>query len=446
MKHAHRTSRSASPVRDRRAFTVVEILVVVTIGIILTSIAVPAFQNLLESSRRSLAVNALQNAVQSAQDIALSGREGEDGAIVFIYDTQSRSMRLVPAVKIAEIPEFDSGVPGQLGQIGLGGRPSVMVDVFVPYSSGETIQLPENWMVRGYAPPGSMIDPRFPGQVVQNPSDRLAAIWYDSPMYGGRAVDADAKNEANWVFPETAFYAIDAQHFGGDAMTGDLGNNPTDPHTPRQSFMVRFDGQTGQLSLSTRAAIFVDPRPSRERPYGDQPSIDDRWKRVDLSDSIGRWALRIINTADLNGDGRAYDARQGGDFDFQSLFIGNVSHDTILVKGVSRLALYEESALARDLGARGVNATTGTIYDDYPQDDSTAPIEIDETLWQTYPGDDEIRVLINRWIEGDTNGNPSGPGGDGVIRFSDDPELSDNPVSRLYLIQPYSGELQEIFR
>jgi Tfp pilus assembly major pilin PilA len=431
-------------VRDRRAFTVVEILVVVTIGIILTSIAVPAFQNLLESSRRSLAVNALQNAVQSAQDIALSGREGEDGAIVFVYDAQSRSMRLVPAVKVGEVSEFLRGVPGQLGQVGFN-TPYLTLDVFVPYSSGETIQLPENWMVRGYAPPGSMLDPFTPVQPLQAGDEfgRLVSIWYDTPLYGDNDVMDPIKKEANWVFPETGFYALDAQHVGGDPVSGDLGNPPTPQRTPRQSFMVRFDGQTGQLSLSTRAAIFVDPRPSRERPYGDQPNLDDRWKRVDLADSVNRWALRIIQATDLDGDNGAY---RNADFALRELLIGNASHDTILVKGVSRLALYEESALARDLGARGVNATTGTIYDDYPQDDSTAPIEIDDALWQTYPGDDELRVLINRWIEGDTNGNPSGPGGDGIIRFSDDPELSDNPVSRLYLIQPYSGELQEIFR
>lgn len=437
MKHAHHTTRSASTKRDRRAFTVVEILVVVTIGLILTSIAVPAFQSLLDSSRRSLAVNALQNAVQSAQDIALSGREGEDGAIVFVYDAQSRSMRLVPAVKVGVVNEFLRGIPGQLGQVGFN-TPYIELDVFVPYSSGETIQLPENWMIRGYAPPGSMLDPFIPVQPLTEGDEfgRLISIWYNTPLYGEDDVMDPIKQEANWVFPETGFYALDAQHVGGDTTTGDIGAPPSPQRTPRQTFMVRFDGRTGQISLSTRAALFVDPRPSRERPYGDQPNADDRWKRVDLADSINRWAIRVIQASDLDGDNNAY---RNSDFSLRELLIGNASHDTILVKGVSRLALYEETVLARDLGARGVNPITGTIYDDYPQDDSEADIEIDDTLWQTYPGDDTLRTRINQWIEGDTNG-------DGVIQFSDDPEESDSPVARLYLIQPYSGELQEIFR
>lgn len=71
---------------NRPAFTIVELLVVILIGLIILTIAVPAFQTMAYSSNRSLAVNALQASSQMARDVAINA--GEDGAVVFIYDPQ----------------------------------------------------------------------------------------------------------------------------------------------------------------------------------------------------------------------------------------------------------------------------------------------------------------------------------------------------------------------
>lgn len=111
--------------------------------------------------------------------------------------------------------------------------------------------------------------------------------------------------------------------------------------------------------------------------------------------------------------------------------------------------------MARDLGARELNKITGTLYKDYDQDDSESEIEFDiDELWPTNPPSvDNLRIAINRWIQGDTGGPEVNgrPWPDGVIRFTDteDPDLAvgfDEPLSRLYLIQPYSGKLQEVMR
>lgn len=417
----------------RAAFTLVEVLVVVVIISILIAFAVPSYQNLIESSERSLAVNTLRNAVTAAQDIALSGTEGEDGAVVFLHDGRGR-ISIVPAVKVGT---YDNPI-GVIGGGGLNLTPSgvdsVSVDVFVPIGSGEYAQLPEYWSVRGFAPAGSLLDPV---QVANIANERTAARWYNSPAYGGDNIFSDIKNRDHWVFPETGFYAIDAQYEGGPD-DGTLGASPQNIRTPRQSFMIRFDSQTGQLKRDSSAAIFIDPRPSRERPYGDQPDPDrERWLRVDLDDSVKRWALRLLEHPNPNdGDG----PYQRQDHVIRAQLLGNASHDTVLVKPVTRVALYDERVMAADLGARGLNAT-GTIYEDYDQTNPGDEIRFDQALWESYPGDEDLILAINRWVEGDTNN-------DGRIDFDTEDAVGrvDLPQARLYIIEPYGADLVEVFR
>ncbi|MBL4810079.1 MAG: prepilin-type N-terminal cleavage/methylation domain-containing protein [Phycisphaerales bacterium] len=446
MNTQHTTQVGSMSIR-RAAFTLVEVLVVIVIGLILLTIAVPAFQSLIDSSERSLAVNSVQAAVQAAQDLALEGKEGEDGAIVFLVDDNGR-LTMVPAVKIGSYREPYLSPPGDIGSQSFD-YDYVVIEVFSPLDTGTSIQLPKSWFVRGYAPIGSMIDKFVPADIN---ADRSIAIWYNSPMYGGSDINSPIKDEGHWVFPETNLFAKDAQHVGGNTDNGSLGSMQSQFRSPRQSFMIRFDGRTGELSRSTTPALFINPRVSRERPFGDRPDIEDRWKRVDLSESTRRWGVRMLLAADTDSNGTQW---TNGDQFTRSLWIGNISHDTVLVKAVTRIALYNEQEMARDLGARELNKITGTLYKDYDQDDSESEIEFDiDELWPTNPPSvDNLRIAINRWIQGDTGGPEVNgrPWPDGVIRFTDteDPDLAvgfDEPLSRLYLIQPYSGKLQEVMR
>ncbi len=397
----------------RIGFTIVELMVVIVIISIVVAISVPAFQTMLYSAERTLAVNSLQNATKLARDLALRGIEGEDGAVVFLFD-EGGQVTIVPAVKVGTITE-----PRNPAQLNAGAF--LERDVFVPVAAGETIQMPRNWSVRGYAAPGMMIDYMSNGDVV--------AQWYTSPLYGETAANTTTgpKVDRNWVFPESGFYAKDSQAYGavpGGGM-GTIGQN--DP-TGRQSFMVRFDSRTGTLSRDTKAALFVDPRPSRERPFGDRPTLNQRWQRVDLADDTRQWAMRMLNAPSFGG------AEQWArsDTERRMLFIGNSSNDTVLVKPVTRLAIYDERALARGIGARGLNQATGTIYKPYDQGTPNGRIELDDVLFQSFDVE-QIRQNINSWIDGDTD-------------LDGDFDEDDLPESRLYTIQPYSGELQEVFR
>ncbi len=420
MRNMNRTFRDTA----LRAFTVVELLVVIVIAVLLLTIAVPAFQATIYSSNRSLAVNAVQASSIMARDAAIN--TGRDGAVVFVYDPTVQRINIIPAIRVGTIRENTTARSGPGGgggppTAGFGDQPYFDRDVFVPAPVGEVLSLPAFWMVRGYAAPGMLLDIDSAGGE--------AATWYNSNMYGGTNTNQSEKDDAHWVFPETGFFPQDQQVNGG-ALDGGLSPIDRDAPTARQSFMIRFDSRTGAVSRDTRAALFIDPRNSRERPWGDLNDITPYQEtlRVDLADDLEVWATRVLTSADLTGEGYSYGQ---DDLRLREQLIGTVSNDTILVKPVSRVALYDERQLALALGARGLNAVTNTIYEPHDQTDPDVDIKIDEDLFAT---SDSMRIeKINMWIDGDTD-------------FSGQIDFDDEPVSRLYLVQSYTGELKEVLR
>ncbi|MGV6813828.1 MAG: pilus assembly FimT family protein [Phycisphaerales bacterium] len=404
-----------------KGFTLIELLVVIAIGVIILTIAVPAFQSMSYSTNRSMASNALTASTRMARDVAINS--GRDGAVVFVYDPQVGKMQIIPAVYIGTIREITT-VQNLAGMgMGLSDTPYFDRDVFVPATQGEVLEMPNFWMVRGYAGPGSLIDYDSAGDP--------ATTWYTSNAYGGitnNPINDPIKNEAHWVFPETGFFAVNAQVAGGD-ISGGLSPVDYSLPTPRQSFMVRFDARTGAVSRSTNTALFVDPRNSRERPYGDRPTLYQQTLRVDMAEDIATWASRVIESPDLTNDGIAFGRN---DEDLRVELLGIMSNDTILVKPVTRLSLYDERRLAIALGARGLNKETQTIYAPADQQNSETPIEFDAALFSSF---DEAEIVrkIDQWVDGDTN-------------FDDTLDLDDEPETRVYLIQSYTGELQEVLR
>lgn len=404
----------------RRAFSVVELLVVIVIIVIVLSIATPAFRSLIYSSERSLAFNSVEAAVASARDLALRSAGGDDGAVVFLFDAGG-PMRIVPAVRVGEFTQ--QLVPGRLDAAG-----QVTIDVFAPVADVTPVELPLNWSVRGFAPAGSMVD--------IDPRGGEYAKWYNSRTTGGNTPDDDAKEERNWVFPESGFYAVDLQV--SPAAGSGAGVRP-DPNalTSRQSFMIRFDARTGGLSPSKRLAVVVDPRPSSEnRIGGANPRNDEIRLRVDRSEDLIRWTKGILTSAPFNAQsGRPlsppYRTNQDGG---RPVYVGIESNDTVLVKPVTRIAVYDERRLAQQIGARGLNRETRSIYRPFdPQGAGDRQIGYDTQLFQGGVDYDNIRERINAWIEGDTN-------------FDEEINDDDEPQARLYLVRPLSGELTEVIR
>lgn len=413
----------------RSAYTVVELLVVIVIAVLLLTIAVPAFQSTIYSSNRTLAVNAVQAASVMGRDVAIN--TGKDGAIVFIYDPQVGQIQIVPAIRVGVIREPTTAPTGGgggsgPGSVGFGDQPYFDREVFVPSPVGEVLTLPDGWMVRGYAAPGLLRDFDSAGNA--------AAAWYNSDMYGGANVNDNLKDEAQWLFPETGFFARNAQTNGG-SLNGSFSNVNPGLATARQTFMIRFDARTGAVSRDTRSALFIDPRNSNQRePGGNRPDNYEITIRADLAEDLEIWASRVLNSPDITNDGIAYGRDDG---ELREQLIGNASNDTVLVKPVSRIALYDENRLALGLRARGVNRDTGSLYMAHDQDDRTADIKFDMSLFDGNPdinNEQDAIERINAWIDGDTDF-------DGTVSF-----LTDDPESRLFLVQSYTGELKEILR
>lgn len=399
----------------RRAFTVVELLVVISIIVIVLTIATPAFRSMIYSSERSLAFNSVEAAVASARDLSLRSAGGDDGAVVFLYDSGGR-MRIIPAVRVGSLPvSLDAGVTPN--------APKTRMDVFAPVADVPAIEMPLHWHVRGYAPARSTVDMR--------PNGTEVSRWYNGDTCGGRNPRSAGKDERNWVFPESGFYASDLQVPSGGA------SRPGISPTARQSFIVRFDARTGGLSDDRSMAIVLDPRPStKDRIGGERPNADQVWLRVDRSEDLVRWARSVLEAPPFNPRTGALRRPPFRDNipDGQPEYLGIDSNDTVLVKPVTRIAVYDERRLAADLGARSLNAATGTIYAPVAADGSgDQKIRFDGSLFRNGFDADVVRRNINSWIEGDTN-------------FDRDIDDDDVPEARIYLVRPLTGELTEVLR
>ncbi len=394
----------------RAGFTLVEMFVVIAIILIIVALAVPGVSAMAYSSNRALAENSLRVGVGLARDAAIASSRSGDGAAVFLFDPGGQ-IRIVPAEVVGQIRVAAN--PFSLGSGGI-----QTYDVLAPIALGQSITLPASWMVRGYAPPGSM-DAR-PGE--PNPS------WYTSRNYGGTSSSDIAKREGNWIFPESGFYDIDlARHAGGG---GGGAAGFSGPPTPRQSFMVRFSSRTGGVSRVSTPGLFIDPRPStmQRELLAMRRSDPTAWKRVDWAEDARTWGVRAL--------GRLGALQPGPEKDEILRLLGNNSNDTVLVKSVNRLALYDERRLARGIGGR-VNQSTGSIYETYR---SNSRISFDQSLFNG-ADTDQIRRNINAWIDGDTSGGPGGPLGD---IYDDRIDENDSPESKLFTLQGYTGELTEI--
>lgn len=288
----------------RRAFTIMELLVVILILSALLTLAVPAFSAMLRSSEETMAETLLRNALRSGRDAALRAGGRQDGAVVFVYDPSSQRFSMITCVKVGELLDAPITVPG----LPFANNP-VVRDIFVPLETAAPVQLPKNWMVRGHAPVNS-----------------VDFQWYYQDM-GPQRYGTNLRS-SDWVFPETGFF--------NKAVVND-GRN-------RQTFMVRFEAGTGLVSQANGIAALVflggvDPK-NRTGP---------EWGRYTQYLKNPR---RYVTTA-LVDNGLTEITRRN--------LLGDQSGDTVLVKPVKAIALGDERKLASALGVR-IDPGTGCLY------------------------------------------------------------------------------------
>lgn len=425
--------------RVSRAFTLIEMLVVVTLLIVVLGVAVPAFRGMIDASERSLTENALRVGVRVARDLASRG-EG-DAAIVFFRDLEGR-MRMVPALQVGTL--VDSAVnPFATFPFNPATDPVLERDVFAPVGLSSPIQMPGGWVVAGYADPNTMDIQIATG---------ISEGWYDSEAYGdeGQPSGDAARLDGNWVLPETAYYepfmlapgAPPPDGFSSAVSGSDISR------TPRQTFMVRFRSGTGQLVRGAAPALVIDPRPTAIGRGLFTPDV--RWMRANRIEDARAWADRVLRQDDVNSDGVA----DFIDETFRVVAIGNFSNDTVLAGPVSRLALFRAKDLAVGLGAKGLNRQTNSLYAPIEQQ---GRIAFDMTgLFDGHPfiSDPEgVRIGINRWIQGDTNfvaaGGFAASDTDNDGNVYGDPAgavAADDPKARIYLVEQGTGELTGVSR
>lgn len=329
--------------REHRAFTLVELLVVITIFVLLLAIAVPSFSSLMYSTERAQAENQLVTGLNQARSAALTSESTGDTAAVFFFDNIGR-LRIVTCIDAGDIPDKD------------GAGNDVIRDVFVPVATYPVVQLPRGWSVRGFAPVGAVDTGSGSG-------------WYDKTKGSNREL---ASTTGNWIFPETAYY---------DPTKGAEGRD-------RQTFMIRFQGGTGVLrSDVTTPAVVLDFSPAtlfrNSTPWSDY--------RFDSTDRPEVLVRRAVARAGSNSTFAKNDLPR---------ILGDAATDTVLTRAITELALYDENELAGAIGARGVNRATNSIYGGTKA--NTAPTEprIDQSLFGGSFDAAMVPQRINEWILG----------------------------------------------
>lgn len=353
-------SSVASRAVGSRAFTIIELLVVISIFVLVLAIAVPSFSAILYSTERSQAGNQVSVALGAARSAAVGSEGLNDTAAVFFYDPSTGRTRIGVYA-----------VAGQIKDHNLGTAPNNVVerDVFVPVPNFQPVQLPKGWMVRGFAPSGS-VDVVGTGAA----APRNFSGWYEANA--SRIQDG---NTGNWVFPETGFYNPDK---ATDVVTAG--------ETARQTFMVRFVAGSGAVSMSDRTpAVVVDPSPSQA--FRKLPIFTDY--RLDRAQDLGVLVRRILAENEPNNTDTNPIRNK------KRLLLGDQASDTVLARPVLELAVYDERTLGSALKTRGLNAVTGTIYSDEFGTQLVGP-EIDQKIFPVSFTAAEIAKNINNWIQG----------------------------------------------
>lgn len=401
----------------RRAFTIIEMLVVISIIAILVVIAVPSFQAMVSSSEESLAESLLRSAVRAGRDAALRGGAGEDGAVVFFFEPGGRTV-LVPYISVGTLR--DSLLPGSP----LPNGPEVLREVFVPSPAGQPVRLPKYWMVRAQALSGLL-----------DSGSSTSSGWYNKFSGGGGTLANDRydRGQVNWVFPETDFFNAGVPNDGAH----------------RNTFMLRFEGGTGRRVTSPieGALVFAPGRvvnpPSLYANTSGPARQSTNTLIAQLRKGDPERYVRQVLAGRLPGVAAPLTEDQ------KRALIGRESSDMVLARPVSVIALYNERDLVAGLNQLGgasdvaLDRDTDSLYEkplisgvnstDVPTP-NPGPI-----LVSALSGQARWRQ-INQWIEGDTDGDntygDTAPDAAGAVK--------DRPTAKLYLVDRFTGSLRRL--
>ncbi len=350
----------------RTAFTLVELLVVITIIIIASALTLPAFSRVIQSSNYAQGVNLVTATLSNARALAI--RNGRHTGVAFFFDAATQRCTLqvleLQGQQSAYLSPFSGGNdacdPTQSGY-------NVnSAQAFAPAFNSPPVELPPGLIVCGLSFSVSCADALI---------DVDTAHWYA----GERASDPDSGDDMwLWLFPHNdpkLYTDIDSTtRVGLDPWPVLVGNsNAMSRDVARaavrhsQTFFVQFTPEgTVSTTTNTGGSNFINAYIE----FGDAP--------LDEDDALaGPWDEPAVFDPDLDPPDL------GGD---------NQRNPECVMRAVATLAVVDIEDLAT---APAIAEPRPWLYRAEDVQNSVAP----QPAWMTSYYDDEKVIAVSRWID-----------------------------------------------
>jgi prepilin-type N-terminal cleavage/methylation domain-containing protein len=177
----------------RRAFTLFELLAVISIILVLVAVTTPAVSSLVASANFSAAVNSLTGTLGNARAVAIS--RGERTGVVFTFDIETQEYTL----QVVELAP--SGSRGQLTESTTTTSASIDASVFIPARNTTPVVLPTGTAVYGlsFAHMRDRIRRTPPFDPLNPATTSPTQLWYAGEVF--ESPDNAAWEINPWIFP-----------------------------------------------------------------------------------------------------------------------------------------------------------------------------------------------------------------------------------------------------
>lgn len=167
---------------NRRAFTLLELLVVVAIIVLGTVLLIPAFGSIITSAKYTGAVNTVTATLGQARALAI--RNGRETGVVFLFDAdrEAFTMQVVELLQTGGALTQRATVPGE----------HTYANVYRPALNTVPIELPSGTGVYGLS-----FDTAPPTDESGGLIDSTTNHWYAGEVY----INSDNNEVIPWIFP-----------------------------------------------------------------------------------------------------------------------------------------------------------------------------------------------------------------------------------------------------